>query len=307
MGCFCETDGITQLPINYRDKVRLFVMIHTNFDESYMRGGGTNYSSDIWRPLGCVQGTYDDYGGIENIVDDFGAKILLSDFRKKWSKDITLEDALHCIEREEGVEYVDIGETALGFMMVLEDVYQTMVSFNPIDAEYNYENSTYMYKPSNEVIKNGIKDWYKFYSKRYNEVKGDVVKECSLSLVSDGGFFDFRNKYHSLYSKFFVSCIKEDKPFEDPEVQEAAQSLFEIMSFDDSMNAARKMWIPQTGKGAQHNELDIYKLIANTVNKISSDRKKKMEDDGWEMPDENGYMPYMIEHNKEQDAAKENK
>lgn len=72
MGCFNGTDALTQLPILYRDPVKLFIIVHEE-------NGRVFDCTDAWRPL-ClpISGTYDDYGMIENIVEDWNTQSILS-------------------------------------------------------------------------------------------------------------------------------------------------------------------------------------------------------------------------------------
>src|SRR5579885_552791 len=154
MGCWCETCGVTQLPINAGDKVRVFVMISQDsyaFDDGGFGGGGTCYTTDRWAPIGPpIRGEYDDYGGVENIVMDDAAKIVEERLRAGWvpltSKHewdkipdkLELSDYLHYIERDRG-KLEERGKTHhIGLMFVLEDIYQTMVGFDTIEAHHTW-------------------------------------------------------------------------------------------------------------------------------------------------------------------------
>lgn len=84
MGCWNETCGITQMPIEGGDKVRMFLIVET---EHWHDGGVLHYSTDLWKPFGLpLKGTYDEYGGIENIEED-----ALSDLLLESLKDIIVE------------------------------------------------------------------------------------------------------------------------------------------------------------------------------------------------------------------------
>lgn len=76
MGCWNETCGVTQMPIEGGDPVRLFLLVES---PRYRSEGGILYhSSDLWRPFGLpLKGTYDEYGRIENIQEDVLSDILL--------------------------------------------------------------------------------------------------------------------------------------------------------------------------------------------------------------------------------------
>ena len=86
MGCWNETCGLTQMPIEGGDPVRLFLLVqdsHPRTKEDCMM----HYSTDMWRPFGLpLKGTYDEYGRIENIEED-----VLSDFLLESLKEIIVE------------------------------------------------------------------------------------------------------------------------------------------------------------------------------------------------------------------------
>ena len=67
MGSFYVADGITQLPITNRDKLRAFILLK----KGEMEGGGTCYPYDLWAPFTSgVQAQYYDYGKIYKVVED---------------------------------------------------------------------------------------------------------------------------------------------------------------------------------------------------------------------------------------------
>lgn len=84
MGCWNETCGITQMPIEGGDKVRMFLLVEA---EHWDEGGALYHSTDLWKPFGLpLKGTYDEYGRIENIEED-----ALSDLLLESLKDIIVE------------------------------------------------------------------------------------------------------------------------------------------------------------------------------------------------------------------------
>lgn len=84
MGVWNETCGLTQMPIEGGDPVRLFLLV----ENAYPRHLGSrdvcmSYSSDLWRPFGLpLKGTYDEYGRIENIEEDCMSDFLLESLRE---------------------------------------------------------------------------------------------------------------------------------------------------------------------------------------------------------------------------------
>lgn len=78
MGCWNETCGITQLPICYRDKVRMILIVKSELDTRVNSNVCYHYTTDLWMPFGLpLKGTYDEYGGLENIEKDIASDLLL--------------------------------------------------------------------------------------------------------------------------------------------------------------------------------------------------------------------------------------
>lgn len=84
MGCWNETCGMTQMPIEGGDPVRLFLIV----EHAYPRHLGArdvciSYGTELWRPFGLpLKGTYDEYGRIENIEKDCMSDFLLESLRE---------------------------------------------------------------------------------------------------------------------------------------------------------------------------------------------------------------------------------
>lgn len=332
MGCWCETCGITQLPINAGDKVRVFVMVsqdHYSFEEGGAGGGGTCYSNDRWTPIGpAIQGKYDDYGGIEKIVMDENAKMIEDRLTKGWvpvtseydgddvPEKLGLPEYLHFIERDRGKFKPEFREEQhLGLMFVLEDVYQAMINFDSIEAHHYWDGTEekrrgYEYMPLSKGLMLEFQGWYE---KQLDMVKlrGSKEEDRFYELLADMDngriFSSYREDGLKIFKKPFQLCAQEQMPYEHKKVQKLINSALEMLRFQIAMSRARKQWIPQSGKGGQNNELDIYQAINAASNKIIEARQKENFEDGGYVPDENGYYPYMIEHNQEGQNAKKGK
>lgn len=323
MGCWCETCGVTQLPINAGDKVRVFVMTSEEnyaFSKGGAGGGGTCYANDRWAPIGPpVQGEYDDYGGVENIVDDDAARMVESTIAKGWvpltsehewdkiPDKLGLSDYLGYIERDRGkFKPENRKEQHLGLMFVLEDVYQAMANFDSIEAHHYYEERTYEYMSMSKGLTIDLKKWYEGQVRmaEFREAK-ETAHLYELMADMDNGriFSSYRDDGLKPFKKLLQGFAVDKTPFEDKRVQKAIQACLEMLRFQISMTRARKQWMPQSGKGAQQNDLDIYQAINEASAKVISKREAEYDADGREPRDENGYTSWMIEHNEA--AAKE--
>jgi hypothetical protein len=83
MGCWNGTCFISNLPIRHGDEVVGFVISYDNFKDE-VGYSGSCYSEAYARPLGLpFFGTYDDYGGIEDIKESIATKYLCHKFNEK--------------------------------------------------------------------------------------------------------------------------------------------------------------------------------------------------------------------------------
>lgn len=311
MGCWCETDGVTQMPIRHGDKIRVFVLAH----QGAPKGGGQCYSNEVWAPIGPpIQGTYDDYGGVEKIVKSPDNKLVLEKIKSNWvpfedkydkvpsiSK-MNLEEVLSFIERDNAkLKNYKGEEVPYGIMMVHEEVYQAMLSFNPIEAHHYWDDKGWAYMPQNDSLKIEVFDWYTRISKRFQSLVGVETRLTELIMdMSDSRLFaDYRESAHKMYKKPLLDMITKGIPITDPEVQRMLTVCLEQLKFSRSMSAARKQWQPQSGKGSQQNETDIYRLLAKTTLAMADAWQKEDEKDGCSPVDAEGYTDYMREHNAE--------
>jgi len=80
MGCWNETCGITQMPIEGGDKVRMFLIVECEYGRDDVCH---SYTTDVWKPFGLpLKGTYDEYGRIENIEEDALSNLLLESLKE---------------------------------------------------------------------------------------------------------------------------------------------------------------------------------------------------------------------------------
>lgn len=325
MGSWNETDGITQLPINVGDKVRVFVMVSQNFRSGF-GGGGSCYSNELWAPIGpAIQGVYDEYGGVEKIVINENSKMVEDYLAKGWSiipsdhewdkvpEILSLSDYLHFIERGRGKFKEEFQkEQELGLMFVHEDIYQAMIHFDCIEAHHNWSAHSYEYMPFSQSLKLDLKGWYE---NQLENFKPHIYKELDhlyelMGDIDDGRLFyqSTRNGLKS-FKKIFQKLAKKQVPFDHEKTQKLVNDILELLRFNITMSKARKQWIPQSGKGSQQNNTDIYQVINAASEKIINDRGSKNREenivDENSTPDVGGYYPYMIAHNltlKDKDA-----
>jgi len=111
MGCWNNTCMISNLPIISNEKVKVVILGNKYSTHNRIIGrSGYVYSNDILTPNFLpISGTYNDYGMIENITEDWNYQIITDFLHKKYGskikidndikEDWTLEDFLEGIER----------------------------------------------------------------------------------------------------------------------------------------------------------------------------------------------------------------
>lgn len=109
MGCWNETCGLTQMPIEGGDPVRLFLLVKNRYSQED-RDSVLHYASDLWRPFGLpLKGTYDEYGRIENIEEDCMTDMLLESIKEMV---IEVPDRMGNVFKREDLDW----ETVIDFL-----------------------------------------------------------------------------------------------------------------------------------------------------------------------------------------------
>lgn len=311
MGSWNTTDALTQLPILYGDKIRCFVIKQQPYEIDL---NGTCYSNDLWAPIGpSITGIYNDYGSIGKIEKSLNSEILLDTFRNsnldiktdKFDDEVNLktsnlETLLNCVERGriKSKEYTVANNSLhLGLMFVLEETYQTMLSFNPVDTcRFEHSGGGYYYAPISKSFKPIIEEWYELHFNLFKALKNKFEHH----FLGGKLFWQFRSYGLDAFKPALIELIKKETPMSDHQVQNIFKNMIEMMHFDFSMSSGRKMYQPQTGSGSQNDETSIHVALANATLAVVEKRKKEREEDeeDWEKPDDEGYMPYMRKHNK---------
>lgn len=107
MGYWNETCGLSQMPIKGGDPV-VAVLITNNFSGNLI---DLSYSTDLWSPISLpFRGDYNDYGGVEKVVEDITTKLLYKALTKGFKfrrsqygdyKDVHLQDdKVDLVERD---------------------------------------------------------------------------------------------------------------------------------------------------------------------------------------------------------------
>jgi len=231
MGCWNGTCGISNLPIKHGDKIKV-VVIHNNVLPG--SASGFCYETGMAKPMSFIfEGTYNDYGMIEDIEDSPNNKLFEDLFNSELEKgNIAIGDRADCepdslinilelIEREQitmkksywAGEGMDNDFTELGIMMfhtsIINDLTQTLYESNDYWFEdYSEKTLTTM---AIEAIKNSNKVEIKLLIRSLNEELEDEtdpgekiliekeIDEAYVKLFADKDLSEnYENKFRSL-------------------------------------------------------------------------------------------------------------
>ena len=164
MGCWNGTCMVSHLPIISGEKIKL-VILNSRYgfikeSNPILGNSGYCYSNDLLSPgFFAISGVYNDYGGIEDIEEDWNYKVIEEFFQTKYSKvkcegnileNPTLPQILEAIEREEFEIFTEgdkrMKEMAVKAMEAYKDTPKAQEHWKDIaemDVSEKWEKSTY--------------------------------------------------------------------------------------------------------------------------------------------------------------------
>ena len=263
MGCWNVTCGISNLPICDGEKVYAFIVKgRSKYNNSFCEQ--TDYGVPISLPL---EGTYNEYGSIENIIES-PVNAFICNFFKKLDDDECLiwdekpenfddiEHVVDCIERgvtQEKDNYF--------IFFVLKDVFDGLT--NDIDFELN-------------------KKYYLDIKKIFDNY------DDFLSWSSEGKVFDLRKTYtdtveYSDWGKVTIfSLMYEHKRYIKENFFDESDYIINLMTrtgrLVQRMSSLRRGWVKMSGDGGQDTEYKEYLELASLVTSHCNKKLKEFED-----------------------------
>jgi hypothetical protein len=258
MGCWSETCGITGLPITVGNPCVAFLLVRSELHEHQISPSGYCYADDLWSPLELpVFGTYDDYGGLENIREDNNVRRLLDllNNRASWASVRIEEDSIHGGERKDPV-FVD------ELITVFERAEMT-ISFRITD--YNYDTDPWEKIESDgpprpvglmlaheSAYRKAISDAIKNTGSYRQEVDNEIEEVSALQGDIGQLAFVLTSKRDLLGGG--ADGLAEDMKTDLSLLQEARDFIL----FRRWIGMTRKFFSPQAGSGSQGTEWGMH-------------------------------------------------
>jgi len=251
MGCWNGTCFISNLPIMAGQPVVGFVIEYFSWSKGKGNYSGVCYPNDFANPFAMsFEGTYDDYGGIENVDSDSVAiKYLLNLFNATDPLELIRD-----IERDEKTItlYRTEQENNVGLIMAHKSIVDRLVS--------SYTKSRYGYNVDVDDLVSKLGDIRDFNTRKDDLQKaldsggpnaldredlrvllGFVSGPEMLGLHVD--ILERKDYQHMINFVILLNKEKYDKEF--------AQILKRDHIIRSSMHKLRKLWIGPAGKGSQ--------------------------------------------------------
>lgn len=270
MGCWNETDALTQLPILVGDPVKLIVI------------SSTPDGDDELALVRCfpISGKYDDYGKIKDIKEDWATKAFL-DYcnerfeNKKWAfaeeeKERvkifkvkhpfeTVEDVLGAIERGFIVskEWSD-SIVPVFFVMIHDEIYAKAVEMGGKYVDYKGSYLDGLKKridvalhPSKDELLCGLQEFEP-------EVQAKFLP-CRLTMMLSEKLFSVFGSINGGYIKrvYGDSCFGGAETCSAASKEEYLNYLIELACLKYFMRVTRRKFYKQTGSGSQDSEFEM--------------------------------------------------
>lgn len=170
MGHYNETCGISQMPITAGDPVRMFLIVENKYGDT---GPALSYNSELWKPFGLpLRGTYDEYGGLENIQEDALSDYLLETIKKMV---IEVPDRMGNVFKREKLNW----NTVLNYLtdegLKITNPFDVELITERLDAIFNKLKEKYPDLPDN--------GWSSARGELADQQKSDIKKIRSVSTM----------------------------------------------------------------------------------------------------------------------------
>ena len=304
MGCFNATCMVSNLPINYGDKIKL-VLLRPNYSiDRIYQSGGYVYNSDVLTPSFLpISGTYNDYGMIENIEMDWNYKTIelilkktLGDTIKvndKIKSDYDLLDILNGISANSlwytGVdpEEVKKKEMAQNFCNFYREFgypsetakleWERLLNLDISEEERQFNFSFVMIREDiwNHIVDNYVGECYNPNAQTTTNVYISLKEWCK---------YEYETNKSSIFSRNYAGSLSYYAPKIYNSILSSANEELEKNIFNDwtsfeiinsYLAGTRKGWMVQPGLGSQYDGWADYKILSEKIIEICNNKLKK--------------------------------
>lgn len=291
MGCWNGTCMISNLPIISGEKIKLVILSSVGSDIDDFIGAGYCEATGLMAPTYLpIEGEYNDYGMIEEIVDDWNVKFINESLKKAWDEievegekltEFSLENILEGIERGSLKLKKNGGLTKsnLSFVMIRKDIWDGICK-EYIGAFRNTDQK--------EIAKGKYRISGKEYCKRKGEANlAHIAKLNEFKASGD----DIQALRYSMLEMRDACIFREDRILrghtheyantieaEGADASAIINAWTELVLVHSFLDGVRKSWMIQQGAGNQSAEWELYKMLNKMTNNICNKKIKQYDE-----------------------------
>ena len=266
MGSWNGTDAITQLPIYYGEEVRAVLLkrpARNPISDNDLVG--FCYSHDLMIPyLLPICGTYNDYGAIKDIKENWAVRYL-----QDYIDDQNSERIFKEIERGKMV----IENNNIAFMLIREDIYQQVLKI--MGMQSCIEGTSIMGGTCNANDHNSFAQEIQKEARDFTRMlEKDDVERISL-LMSN---LKFRRLF-GYTCEWDYASLWEDMCQKPDHFDETLNEMIEFFLLRCVMAQSRRLFIEQCGSGSQDDNWEMHRDLALRVVDICNAKIKEREEE----------------------------
>lgn len=274
MGCWNGTCMISNLPIIQGEKIKL-MFLQKKFNEPKILGkSGYVYSTDLLSPAFlAISGEYNNYGSIDNIVEDWNFELIQNILYKRFGDRIYTERSKNeiikwgLLDLIEGIErgnpqyshpiVPELRNCDLSFVMIRQDVWDLCVDIQKKSKDYwnpkrkSGDPDTIPYYLSGE-------DWGEYQWNNFVEKIKTVYKtpeeQLKAEIRSDPFDYVFTTSTGDrtpLIDMWNYKILCKERKDDDIFLNDVKTKWFEHHMIYDCVSNLRKGWMIQPGSGSQ--------------------------------------------------------
>lgn len=292
MGCWNETDMLTQLPILAGDPVKVFILLEELSEQR-------SCSCDsAWKPL-ClpISGKYDDYGRIEDIQEDWNTQAILKHCNgalqtnmwllsergqtmAQYDKILTqfpytsIRDLLRAIERDylcrRSAYCTERKHKAISLAMVHDEMYQAAIGLNDLPETYLNEMREKINAAATELRKI---DEVSIAEAQNND--GMKVLELLRREQSVRMSLEFCSLTPAFIQTIYWSMLGKVNP---EQAQDFLNRYIDHLRLFAFMNQTRRQFSPQAGGGSQDAEFVTSAIFFAQAIEFAKKKDKQYEE-----------------------------
>lgn len=284
MGSWYETCLISNLPIVWHTDARLVVLTQNNGYEGQLFSGGFCYATGTWHPRALpIKGKYNDQGTLEKIPKNLNTEILLDSFAaasvipddRDRIKEVPkkLNKILDLVERGRIKDKDDYAHrpVLVGQTLIREDVYQAVLRC-PLTEFWFDAGLDFQKAEAERYLEECIVRGRKLRAKDFDRIFSwrDDLKEGNAFLKSSDSGTECPRCIWQYKLWLEEKCFKTEPTAEEKETyKQLLHEMVELLHINRFMQATRKHWSPQQGKGSQDRDLAPYVFLAKEIIAIS--------------------------------------